>query len=147
MIIYHIQYICIYIWAITGAIAVNIGISIMLKCTNLQFVEHFISKNIFQVTISQIVAHHFVFQARLSSVHLTYPAYIYSNSAPLSPPHWPCLKQIRPPSWPRVAVASSIQNTKLFTWRLYGVPKGVKHNHGALWLITDPHNSIMELNN
>ena len=37
---------------------------------------------------------------------------IYSNSVPLSPPHWPCPKRIRPPSWPRVAVASSIQNTK-----------------------------------
>ena len=42
---------------------------------------------------------------------------IYSNSVPLSPPHWPYPKRIRPPSWPRVAVASSIQNTKLFTWR------------------------------
>ena len=42
---------------------------------------------------------------------------IYSNSVPLSPPHWPYPRRIRPPSWPRVAVASSIQNTKLFTWR------------------------------
>ena len=52
---------------------------------------------------------------------------IYSNSVPLSPPHWPCPKRIRPPSWPRVAVASSIQNTKLFTWRTWpgagAVPK------------------------
>ena len=36
-------------------------------------------------------------------------------------------KRIRPPSWPRVAVASSIQNTKLFTWRTWpgasAVPK------------------------
>ena len=37
---------------------------------------------------------------------------IYSNSVPLSPPHWPYPKRIRPPSWPRVAVASSTQNTK-----------------------------------
>ena len=52
---------------------------------------------------------------------------IYSNSVPLSPPHWPYPKRIRPPSWPRVAVASSIQNTKLFTWRTWpgagAVPK------------------------
>ena len=52
---------------------------------------------------------------------------IYSNSVPLSPPHWPYPKCIRPPSWPRVAVASSIQNTKLFTWRTWpgagAVPK------------------------
>ena len=52
---------------------------------------------------------------------------IYSNSVPLSPPHWPYPKHIRPPSWPRVAVASSIQNTKLFTWRKWpgagAVPK------------------------
>ena len=50
---------------------------------------------------------------------------IYSNSVPLSPPHWPYSKRIRPPSWPRVAVASSIQNTKLFTWRTWpgAVPK------------------------
>ena len=52
---------------------------------------------------------------------------IYSNSVPLSPPHWPYPKRIRPPSWPRVAVASSIQNTKLFTWRTWSgagaVPK------------------------
>ena len=52
---------------------------------------------------------------------------IYSNSVPLSPPHWPYPKPIRPPSWPRVAVASSIQNTKLFTWRTWpgagAVPK------------------------
>ena len=52
---------------------------------------------------------------------------IYSNSVPLSPPHWPYPKHIRPPSWPRVAVASSIQNTKLFTWRTWpgagAVPK------------------------
>ena len=26
---------------------------------------------------------------------------IYSNSVPLSPPHWPYPKRIRPPSWPR----------------------------------------------
>ena len=44
---------------------------------------------------------------------------IYSNSVPLLPPHWPYPKRIRPPSWPRVAVASSIQNTKLFTWRTW----------------------------
>ena len=44
---------------------------------------------------------------------------IYSNSVPLSPPHWPYPKRIRPPSWPRVAVASSNQNTKLFTWRTW----------------------------
>ena len=52
---------------------------------------------------------------------------IYSNSVPLSPPHWPYPKRIRPPSWPRVAVASSIQNTKRFTWRTWpgagAVPK------------------------
>ena len=52
---------------------------------------------------------------------------IYSNSVPLSPPHWPYPKRIRPPSWTRVAVASSIQNTKLFTWRTWpgagAVPK------------------------
>ena len=52
---------------------------------------------------------------------------IYSNSVPLSPPHWPYPKRIRPPSWPRVAVASSIQNIKLFTWRTWpgagAVPK------------------------
>ena len=52
---------------------------------------------------------------------------IYSNSVPLSPPHWPYPKRIRPPSWPRVPVASSIQNTKLFTWRTWpgagAVPK------------------------
>ena len=52
---------------------------------------------------------------------------IYSNSVPLSPPHWPYPKRIRPPSWPRMAVASSIQNTKLFTWRTWpgagAVPK------------------------
>ena len=52
---------------------------------------------------------------------------IYSNSVPLSPPHWPYSKRIRPPSWSRVAVASSIQNTKLFTWRTWpgagAVPK------------------------
>ena len=52
---------------------------------------------------------------------------IYSNSVPLSPPHWPYPKRIRPPGWPRVAVASSIQNTKLFTWRTWpgagAVPK------------------------
>ena len=52
---------------------------------------------------------------------------IYSNSVPLSPPHWPYLNRIRPPSWPRVAVASSNQNTKLFTWRTWpgagAVPK------------------------
>ena len=52
---------------------------------------------------------------------------IYSNSVPLSPPHWPYPKRIRPPSWPRVAVASSTQNTKLFTWRTWpgagAVPK------------------------
>ena len=52
---------------------------------------------------------------------------IYSNSVPLSPSHWPYPKRIRPPSWPRVAVASSIQNTKLFTWRTWpgagAVPK------------------------
>ena len=52
---------------------------------------------------------------------------IYSNSVPLSPPHWPYPKRIRPPCWPRVAVASSIQNTKLFTWRTWpgagAVPK------------------------
>ena len=52
---------------------------------------------------------------------------IYSNSVPLSPPHWPYPKRIRPPSWPRVAVASSIQKTKLFTWRTWpgagAVPK------------------------
>ena len=44
---------------------------------------------------------------------------IYSNSVPLSPPHWPYPKRIWPPSWPRVAAASSIQNTKLFTWRTW----------------------------
>ena len=52
---------------------------------------------------------------------------IYSNSVPLSPPHWPYPKRIRPPSWPRVAVASLTQNTKLFTWRTWpgagAVPK------------------------
>ena len=52
---------------------------------------------------------------------------IYSNSVPLSPPHWPYPKRIRPPSWPRVAVASSIQHTKLFTWHTWpgagAVPK------------------------
>ena len=52
---------------------------------------------------------------------------IYSNSVPLLPPHWPYPKRIRPPRWPRVAVASSIQNTKLFTWRTWpgagAVPK------------------------
>ena len=52
---------------------------------------------------------------------------IYSNSVPLSPPHWPYPKRIRPPSWPRVAVASSTQNTKMFTWRTWpgagAVPK------------------------
>ena len=52
---------------------------------------------------------------------------IYSNSVPLLLPHWPYPKRIRPPSWPRVAVASSIQNTKLFTWRTWpgagAVPK------------------------
>ena len=42
---------------------------------------------------------------------------IYSNSVPLSPPHWPYPKHIRPPSLPQVAVASSTPNTKLFTWR------------------------------
>ena len=46
---------------------------------------------------------------------------------PLSPPHWPHPKRIRPPSWPRVAVASSTQNTKLFTWHTWpgagAVPK------------------------
>ena len=44
---------------------------------------------------------------------------IYSNSVPLSPPHWPYPKHIRPPSWPRMAVASLVQNTKLFTWRTW----------------------------
>ena len=44
---------------------------------------------------------------------------IYSNSVPLSPPHWPYPKRIWPPSWPRVAVALSTQNTKLFTWRTW----------------------------
>ena len=52
---------------------------------------------------------------------------IYSNSVPLSLPHWTYPKRIGPPSWPRVAVASSIQNTKLFTWRTWpgagAVPK------------------------
>ena len=52
---------------------------------------------------------------------------IYSNSVPLSPPHWPYPKRIRPPSWPRVAVALSTQNTKFFTWRTWpgagAVPK------------------------
>ena len=52
---------------------------------------------------------------------------IYSNSVPLSPPHWPYPKRIRPLSWPRVAIASSTQNTKLFIWRTWpgagAVPK------------------------
>ena len=65
--------------------------------------------------------------AALSSNRVGQSREIYSNSVPLSPPHWPYPKRIRPPSWPRVAVASSIQNTKLFTWRTWpgagAVPK------------------------
>ena len=43
------------------------------------------------------------------------------------PLHWPYPKPIRPPTWPHVAVASLIQNTKLFTWHTWlgadAVPK------------------------
>ena len=58
---------------------------------------------------------------------------IYSNLVPLSPPHWPYPKRIRPPSWPRVAVASSIQNTKLFTWRTWPGASAVPKCDWAAW--------------